>query len=84
MATQLIRSTLDSRMIVTGPLESAGITTEVLGTNRSLWRVIWTVQIDLALVCNWIVAGPAMTGAELARRLWLSLGVEEDGIPAIM
>jgi hypothetical protein len=66
----LTKSTLDSRIIVTGPPPSFGITTAVLGVNAVedvVWMVqnaIWPIPIPARswLVAKVIVAGPTTVG----------------------
>lgn len=68
-AVQFIRSTLDSRMMLTGPPESAGITTAVLGVKVALDEqgvtssTVQNTGMPYPQAAKEIVAGPATTGA---------------------
>ena len=67
-AVQLTRSILDSRAMVTGPPESAGMTTAVLGVKEPLDEggvVNSIVQKTGVFACETseMVAGPATLGA---------------------
>ena len=61
---QVIKSVLDSRIMFTGPPESAGMTTALLGIICSVGPFISTLQKTgkLLLQASVIVAGPAIFG----------------------
>ena len=62
-AVQLTKSALDSRMIFTGPTESAGMTTALLGTNDWSGSVNSTVQYPPPPADKVMVAGPTNVGS---------------------
>jgi hypothetical protein len=68
-AVQLAKSTLDSKMTVTGPPPSLGMTTAVLGVklvDEVVWivqkHVVWPSAPEALVVQRVIVAGPTTVG----------------------